>query len=808
MHIRPLAMKHVVILVLCVVLSFARERQTHPVGTLPVCEVKLNETSAKYLQKSFIANQPSFAILKLHFRGQHVQFTNDVILPFHWVWTYYDNHNLASYLKWPNDFPILSFGLLDANTLPDGHFIELEIPDSSKCYLKIGEMNSTLSIAKALKTLTQDYLQVSKDEDDVDYSYWCYLAEVPNRKNTMSYKLRAYTSYPAEMMRYRCCHTYSDLHNQSVLHVNCSNKQIRQSIESSLMPFFISIVAFVFFPIFLLNASSACVNTNSKERTLYSRLEDIVNEYDEDYIYLDGTPPISFTTLISGCCGLANKFPMVVSRFRRFLFLLFAPSIVFVKIYVYNEYMHDMIMALLKHDCPVGFVAMIGGFEKSKQVFLTAFGGPYIVLCAFYVAGIFFIILPNNLAEIFDTGSSFRFEQLRYTTLSLGLKSIERYSFSKISNKQGYAKAASLCTAGVFMVLNPSFWCFVLHCQYRRLVLIRTSLCHHLNQWVGWVFFIIILPFVVVLGVCEGVLLLIVYGFPIIAFIKIYVRGLTISLMRLFSTNYLMTRLGKWKRLFIALLVGVSFALYVFSFCTIFTETFVYIAKTIFFSFLSVIVYPSTSFGYLFFGIVLLFYIVKSVAGFGDVYLQLLANAVDICTQLDEDPSRVHFVDDLLLVDGTKTKSINKVQIQGTVIELSYDQRKKIREYNSETRPRLRYKEHMLGIPKDLFDQLVREYRPVHKQIIITCIRVFLIVLLIIVTFSIISHKPLGSNKDISEVMHVVFLMAVGALPKILEIALENRNHSVIREIQSRTMKSDIVKYFQQKSNVTEDNTA
>lgn len=770
---------------------------------LPICEVSVNDTSAKYLQKTFRATKPNFARLELHLNGQPVQFTDDVVLPFRWIWTFYDIHNFATYLKWPTDFSILSFGLLDARTLPDGHFIELDIPDSPKCRLTIGEYNSTIRIAEALGNLTQNYLLASMKGTPIDYSYWCYLAEVPNRKNTVSHKIRRYTSYPMEMIAYKCCHTASDIQNESRLLVQCNPGHIEQSIENSMLPFFMSLAAFVHFPIFLLQASNLLMSTNVKHRRTYRCVYGNTDEDEETYVYLDGNPPICLTTLLAGFCGLVDRLPIAVSRFRRTLFIVLTPCLIYVRISVYSTHMYDMVMAILNHDCSLGFLSMIGGYEKSRRVFLTAVGGPFILLSVYYFAGIFFVIIPENLDDIFDIGSNRKFRKI--SPLLLNVQYIEKYSLCKIANKTGYAKAAALCSAGVFLVLNPKFWYFVIKSQIRRFNVLYTIFCTHLRTVVGSVAFFLSIPFLVVVNICEIGLCAAFYGLPVITFIDIYVRGYTLCLMRLFTTHSVMTRLGKCSRLMIALFVGACFVYFVFSLSTIFTDTFVYIAKTLFFLFLSVIVYPSTSFGYLFFGVVLIFYLIKSVTGFGEVYLELLADAVDISCQLDEDPCRVQFVDDVLLVDDARTRSITKVQIENLMISLSSEQCNSMRQRNHENKRRVIYKDHIIGIPRDLFEQLIREYRPVHKQVALTCLRVLLIILLIVVTFTIISKKPLGSNEDISEVMHVVFLMAIGALPKILEVALENMNHSVRKEIQSRKIKADIVKYWRDRTTRMDD---
>lgn len=775
---------------------------------LPTCQVTVNKESAMHLQNSFGVSNPHFARLQLKFDGQLVHFKDDVILPFHWIWTYYDIHNLASYLKWPQDFRVLSFGLLDVKTLPDGHYLVLDVHTDTPCTLTIGDYETTKSIAKALRDFTQNFLVPMRREQPVDYSYWCYLVRATNKHSGLVQNLRKYTSYPAEIADYLCCHTSYDLMNRSIMNVDCDMKPKKQSIDSSMVPFVMSLIAFVFFPIFLLRASS-CVESNMDTIRNYSRLQDSINDNQEPFVYLTGKPPVSFTTLLAGLCGLSEKFPVAVSRFRRFLFVILTPSLILVRIYVYWIYMYDIVRAFLKHNCPIGFISMLGGFESSRQAFLTALGGPYILLLVFYVAGIFFLVFPRDLNRIIDTGSNKDSDYSQYSPLFFSLHYIEEYSQTQIADSYGYEKAANVCTASVFMVVNPDFWLFVVKTQSARFLYLYKCLRRRCRVATATgIFLFAILP-VLILNISEIFLTVALYGLPIINFMSIIVRGYTLCLMKLFTSHWLMTKVGKLRvtRGIISFVFSVCFVYYVFSFCTIFTETFIYIGKTLFFSFLSVVVYPSTSFGYLFFGIVFIFYLIKSLTGFGEGYLELLADAVDLCSQMDDDPFRMQVVDGVLMVDDIRCRSIVKLQVQDTIVDLSFDQKQAIRDSRSLTQTRINLNGHVLGIPQSLFLQLVRNYRPVHVQVALTFLRIFLIIALIATTFSIISTKPLGSNEDISEVMHVVFLMAIGALPKILEVALDNMNHHVKRDVMLRRMKEDISKYWRDRAHPSIRNT-
>ncbi|XP_052766722.1 uncharacterized protein LOC128207693 isoform X2 [Mya arenaria] len=775
------------------------------------CKVLLNHTSAQKLVKSFNVFQPDFARLQLRFFNiSHVGYRNDVIMPFDWVWTYYTVHGLFSYLKWPLDFALLSFGLLGAKILPDGHYLELIAVNASNCTLTIGELETTKQIAEALKDFSHSYIEKSRNEKGLDYSYWCYLAEIPGIEETMKYKLRIYTGYPLSTAGYNCCHTKHNITNASDSFVVCKNKQYTQSIESSLIPFAMSLVAFTYFPIALMKASKRLVKLNTRmqprnnDQNRYISVEEnpdlTSNETDEgDFVYLDGTAPICFTNIVSGLFGFSRKYPYAASRIRRALFVSLVPSIIYIRLLVYNKYLKTDTMAMLKHNCPLGYLSMLSGFENSRKVFLPALGGPYCLLLAYYIASVIFVILPSDIDSIFELGSERNYSFLYFSPM-FSLKTLEKYSHRNILRKYGYTKVSAICSGGVFMLTNPIFWRDMFQVQFHRLVTVFVSLKHVFKKCFPLCImsFVVLCPIVLVLFVFEIMIVIILYGFPVFNWMYVVVKSYTRFIVQLFQTQPVLSKLGHFillKSVF-SILIGIFFLYYVFSFCTIFTYTFGFLSRICVFSFLAIIVYPSTSFGYLFFGIVLVYYIFKMITGFGEGYVELLSEAVEASTELEDDPFRAHVLDGTLVISDTQFGGIRKLQIGSTTIELTIQQQNIIQGRLASGKAKVRQENYKSGIPNDLFMKLVYKYRPVHIQVALAVVKLILIMSLIAFTLSIITTKPLGANEGISEVMHVVFLLAIGALPRVLELAFNNMNHSVQKDIKLRKIKADILKYW------------
>ena len=747
-------------------------------GWLPAhgCNLTVHKKSAQYFKYELETWSPNFANLELKFLGNTtINRTEDIILPMQWFWTYYSPDGYFPYLKWPVDFSILSLGLLSARSLPVRIYIDLEV-HTPNCSLVMGQKPTTIAIASALKKMTEDYLMPINPRS-YSYSYYCFLAERPGERDTLDYFLGVYLGFPSDFEGYNCCRTDIEKTKKSNnLRINCLDNQVKKMYQCTVIPFIISLVVFAYFPIFLTRVGGDLVKLDNN---LADNMAD--NTPDEEWVYLSGRSPLTFTAMLCGLCGLSKKHPVVVSRIRRFLFMLLSPCVIYIQLLVYRD--NDLVNAFIRHGNPMAYLSMLGGFEKSRTLFLPMFGGPYILLVMFYVGSFVFIFLPKSLNSIVENGISKAYNPYinELNLLSLSDDKVEQLSSIPVCKHHGYARLANRCKAGFFMVLNTKFWRYVFDVQIERFMIIRRYIQVRSGRKRVLITFTLI-PFLLSIYVIgsflESIFCICLYGIPLLSFVKFVVTSYMKSIMAIFhcgneadesdlrTSGY--CRFHKPIRITLTVLIGLIFVYFCFSFCTIFCTSLSFLSQILVFSLLAVIVYPAYSFGYLFFGLAFFYYFCKLLQGFGEVYFELLLDAVEISDRLDS--NRVtQETDDNIAVTQTK---------------------------------KLRYRNYKMGIPRDLFDLLVRKYRPVHIHVIKSLMRLVLILSLIIVTITVVLGGSYQQKAAISEVIHVIFIVAIGALPRILELAVSTLNESVKKDIEIRKMTEFIEQYWRDRQYV------
>lgn len=732
------------------------------------CDLTVQKNSAQYFKYEIETWNPNFANLYLSFVDNYpVNRTKDIILPMQWFWTYYSPDGYFPYLKWPVDFSILSLGLLNARTLPITIYINLEV-HTPNCSIVMGQRSTTVAIAKALKKMTEKYLMTINPRS-YSYSYYCFLAERPGERDTLDYFLGVYIGFPSDFEGYNCCRTDIEKTKKSDnLRISCLNYQIKKMYQCTVIPFIISLIVFAYFPIFLISISSDMVKLDTNI---------VDNTPDEEWVYLSGRSPLTFTAMLCGLCGLSKKYPIFVSRLRRLLFMLISPCVIYIQLIVYRD--NNLVKSFIHHGSPMAYLSMLGGFEKSKTLFIPVLGGPYILLVMFYVGSFVFIVLPKSLNNIMENGISKAVNP--YTNelnlLALSDEKVEKLSAIPVCKHHGYARLSNRCKAGFFMVLNTDFWRYAMGVQIERFMVLRRFIQVRSGRKKALIS-VTLIPFLltiyVVGSILEILLSICLYGIPLFSFIKYVVTSYMKSIMAMFHcgneaedsdrTRSVLCKFQKPIRTTLTVFIGLVFVYFTFSFCTIFCASLSFLARIMVFSLLAVIVYPAFSFGYLFFGLAFFYYFCKLLQGFGEVYFELLLDAVEISDRLDACAS------------GNNQETEDNIAVTQT--------------------KKLRYRNYKMGIPRDLFDLLVRKYRPVHVHVVKSLMRLFLILSLIIVTISVVLGGSYQQKAAISEVIHVIFIVAIGALPRILELAVSTMNESVKKDIEIRKMTEFIEQYW------------
>ncbi|KAL4231358.1 hypothetical protein ACF0H5_008937 [Mactra antiquata] len=556
------------------------------------CFISINKTSCQYFRHYLDIYNPNFVKLQLRFRYVHgrysntswiedgsnrpyllepsTSFTEQAIRPYEWVWTYYSTESFFPYLKWPTDFAIVSFNLLAAKTLKIPSFVAVEIHNLS-CYITIGQENTTEALSYAFRDLTRDFLIGPNNDHQFDYSYWCYLSVVPGMKDTVSYKLAIHIGYTSDFVQYNCCRTTLPPSGNKTLLIGCKGKEVHEMWQSTILPYVLGVIATAFFPLGIFKLGVMFRNTTMrKSRFNASIMEeeewDVCSEVFDKWIFLNDNAPISFSNLVINLCGLGSKYPVSMSRLWRLAMLLCGPIVLYYQLYVYSRYQYDTVLELIDHDIPIGYLSMLGGFEKSRQNFMPNFGGPFCLLI---------------------------------------------------------------------------------------------------------------------------------------------------------------------------------------------------------------------------------------IVGIGDKYLELLSDVVDISSQLENGLYSNQVIDKVLIIDDSIPSDINKIQIRDCFIQLTSIQQKSVHDARREPRkPKIIIKNNSSGIPRDLFKVVVDKHHPVYMQVTHALLKIGIILALIIITIGIVYQNPTNSGATVSEMMHVIFIMAIGALPRVIEIVIDGINHRVQKEIHLRELKCTINQYW------------
>lgn len=760
-------------------------------GSLPVCNMTLDNYTHYYMRHLVDMYAPNFIRFRIKFSSNSsfiVRRTPEVIRPYEWVWTYYSPHGFFPYLKWPPDFGLLSFGLLDSKSLPrtSEPYVLLHVL-TKNCTITLGEYETMHAISSALKNFLSTSTAFS--------SYFCYLSEVPEVKASAQYKLNIYFGYAIEFARYKCCRTIDNRLKNPGVHCMTLNG-ISLMWAAFKLPYILGLLTFAFIPTVLFRNGDKQVNLSYRYRQRFHGYEEAGSLEDQhgcttDIVYLDGSPPIHVWGILSGACGLQKRHPAATSRFRRLVFVLGGPLVIFIQLYVYYHYEKDLAMAMLDHGYAMGYLSMLAGYERSKGMFLPWLGGPYLVLGVYYLSGILFIVLPSRPEEILHTGTK------RYTScgenspLLLDPETVETLSPLRFTRVVGYSRVSMMSRSMFYMILNPDFWKLALQIQFDRFNIQRSK------SVICTACICLVLPLYAVCCLVEMLMCVIYYGIPMVNCISIAFTGYVVSVLKLprrLSTLSCIFR-NNILRYLAGMVILLLFAYCTCSFCSIFVSSFEFVAKVMVFSFLAVLAYPSQSFGYFFFGIVFIYYIFKICEGFGQIYFELLADAVEISSQLQHDMNRQNVINGTIIIDSAREAEISRLQVRGHVIDLTESQRGTIRRgFRSEPLYVFR-KDDMDGIPSTLFQLLVQKYRPVYQHLAHAFLKILLILSLILVTTS-IARVNEGSSVGLSEMMHVVFVIAIGALPRILEVAMDTMNYSAKKDIEVRKLTRTIIEYW------------
>lgn len=776
------------------------------------CKMIISSRSIKYFRSRLEVDQPNFIHFRLSFYKDNVpyrpNFTHDIIYPFKWFWTYRSNRGLYPYLKWNPDFNVLSFDLLDTKTLRGEPYIIFYV--SGDCHLTLGRMETTDMIAGQLTTLVSN---LSIDNDIItpyEDSYWCFMAEKPGFHNSVANYMGQYLLYQPSVLNYNCCYTYYD-YLKSGYRYNCTNEEIKKWIQCTDGPYILGMIVFLYSPIILFMVAAEVTKrdkvTSGESRTFdkgsplafaeETCSESVTDETEDDidWLYLDGDVPKSFFEPLTSL--LPAEHPIAVSRLKRLLFVLLGPSIVYIQVWMYSRKMPEIIAEAAARGIPVGFLSLLANTtDDRKRGFVPALGGPYSLLSCYYLSGIAFLVLPRSVQDVIENGIPRG--NSHNTPLSLSISEIQRFSGINVLDRPGYKRAENMFLCSFYMLFRVEFWITLIEIQQYRFFNIsnyQSKVCRSL--------ILVILPVYITICLMEVVICIVYFSIPLCGFFVTIVRGavrtiaFTIHGRRHMSNGRFLSILfntGPVIAVF-SIVVAAAFMYFMYSFCLVFMQSFFFLSQIVVYCYMAVIVYPTVSLGYLVFVVMMAYYIFRLIRGFGGKYLVLLNDIVEIATRTEDQDNYATEYDGTLSISNVKVSGIRSIQINDINLNIAQNVLQRIQIQKKSVR-KLNLKNNTYGIPKKLFDHVVQKHLPVRPEALNVLFKLCAIVLFLTITISLTDKFLRGPTSEISDVMHVMFIVSVGAMPRVLEVALEGSSEHIYRDIKLRHLEDTIKDYW------------
>lgn len=700
------------------------------------------DTKKKFLHE-VSKNSYSLVNFVLHFDNVSTTESRCVIQGNKWTWTFPGPKGARQYLDWPLEYRVWSLGLLSMYTLDD---FSVPLTVHGDCSgIQYGANETTQRISLALANLT-DYLVSNtrggdKGDSLTEYynqSYWCYRERIYIDSHLL-YMLCLNVICPLEAIGYRCCRWKWHFLNQTRT-LECSGRYIKYREVGWLLPFVIGLTLYMFCPLMLVWLLKHVHELTFSHTSNYLELSDFdaINyevheqEKSENWIFYN---PVHIGTIIShvfrGCC---LKYPILISRIVRIIFLFASISVLGLKLLVHGVFQYDNIIASVNKGVPKDFESILSGYEKSRKNFLRMFGGPY-VACLFYaVCYTISTCVPSDLAKFLAKGLVK--EESEFISPLMVMDSIRvRFGAMKTTDiVNGYHEIFRTLLSEFFMILNPSFWKFsvITQCsrwrKYFRVFRRKSALFGRL--------FLLLTPLYIMICILELLLCLIRYGIPWVGFAKTIIIAYVIAPWRGLSVGVpIKIIFGAFSIFF------VIFTMYMFS--IIFVDSFIFMCDVSVYTYAGLFAHPEITYGYLIFSSTVLMYMFDSVHTISKVYDHLFHHVRKIC--------------------------------------------KKMHKYNKYPDVELfKREDECKGIPRDLFFLVVKKYLPIRHQVFMSFLK--LIVIVIVLYISVDLLYEFSANRNLNILTQAAATIIVCLVPKFLgdscSVFRNRRHHSQSHQIK------------------------
>ncbi|KAH3771882.1 hypothetical protein DPMN_173211 [Dreissena polymorpha] len=761
---------------------------------LPDCKGFIaTEFTRRFFQSRLEATDACFIQFAIGFDTRtRLNFTRDVFLGKVWFWSYTSVGGKHPYLNWPIDHGVLSFGLLSYRTA-SVPYVSLNGTQQGECKITLGTQTATVLISKALVEVIHNSSKQSYTKFPVNY--FCYLAEAPGMRDSVVYYLALYTGFPVTFINYKCCTSIYFFTNSSYVQ-DCSENQMKKWNQSVIGPYILGVVFAMYFPILLFRLSAwvsedepLSENADGDQAELSDLSADNENS---DWMFLDGRSPLTVSYVLGFLfTGIKRKYPYAFSRVRRLLLMILGTSVIAFQIRMYQKGIgvkeHTITVAdLAMHGAPMGFLSVLAHPKDRAKVFVPLLGGPFAVFGIYFALGIAFLVVPRSLKAVTEIGLP---TTCKFSPLFLGTDDILTLALFRTSAAPGYEKGACLFKASFSMLFVCGFWSRVWEIQNQRFDIFVN------RTFLNILFRILVFPVLACFCLVEILICIVYYAVPLFSFVVIMVKGASLSFLNKISFDNYFFRRGITACVAIVIVFAMCIC-FVYCALLICVQSFSFICQVIMFCLVAVIVNPSVSFGYLFFAVVFVYYLVHLVRDFGDGYLALFSTAVEQSVMLERNLNHVSVQEGQLVISNLRVTGIRSIRINDTVLDTPHNVISAITRASSPSKTRT--VGHTHGIPKKLFWSIVKHFRPVHREILALVFHITVIVAFVGMTFNITYSFAPGPTSEISEVMHVVFVVIIGALPRVLELAMTNESGIVKKEIHEREIEQHIIKYWQE----------
>ena len=789
------------------------------------CKLEISEKSKYVFQTTLKKTKPHFVQFHINIHGGHVNKTSDVFQPGRWYWTHGGPTSTPyQFLSWTIEYGLYSFGLLDYKTalvpyvdlLVDGH-----------CNLTLGTEDTSKLITNALiPVITFD----AGPDQPIKYkeSYYCYLAVREELINTVRYYASVYILYPIILISYKCCFVLYNF-TTGTFGSDCS-KEFSEFAEwtdvyiiNMILGFIITAYSpLILFKIFVWfcrydNLTDNDIDKGNEHGNLINESDEEVRILHENWMFANGNASFTFVDALNyQVSGLKKQRPIFISRLRRLIYLLLAPSMIYIKLYMYSrgigvwkESDRITITDLVDVGMPFAFMTFLASTSNRNKVFAPAFGGPVGLSIAYFALGFIYIVLPKYFVKIMDNGlpnsdilatyansnvengGTSSFHKPKTTPLYFGTKDIILLSQINVNSddlKPGSTKYVTVMRCSFYMLFTKTFWRQVLQIQIERI----SYILNRMPQFVcflGVVFF----PIYIVVCVIETMICILYFGLPFV-FIFVSMLRSAMTMIPYLRENYKMFSYFfsiRYTRCLGNITIFISILLFAYCIFLLIVTSFKFITVLITYCFLAILLYPSNSFGRVFLSVIIIYYILRQLKNFSYIYSRLFLTAVAISKRISETHNHVTCSDGHLFISNTVFEEIGELQMNGRQIHFAQ---------NLTIRPgniiKVKVKDKCFGIPQELFDLLIQKFRPVHKYILLLLLRVIILISCVILFLYIMHAWTLVPEHQLSEVMHVLLVIVVGAIPKLIESDVIGHSNASREKIEKKYIEQCIIEFW------------